>query len=276
MVPLAQSVESRIKLVPLLGKLLVAYVAMCGLVMFLQDRLIFFPTKGGRVVGPGVDLQLRAADGTRLQARYIERRGADRLLLYFHGNAGNLADRSDLLPIFSDFGTHVLALEYRGYGQSDGHPSERGLYQDANAAYEWAVARIAPENVIVFGESLGGGPACELASTRKVGGLILLSTFTSIADMAARQFPWLPVRWLVRTKFDNAVKIGKVTAPKLFVHSRTDEVVPFEMGERLFNAASQPKHHSWLDRGGHNETFYFHRSTLAAKVRAFLKSLDAQ
>lgn len=263
------------KLVPLLGILLVAYVAMCGLVMFLQDHLVFFPTRGGRVTGPGVDIQLRAADGTRLHARYVERQGADRLLLYFHGNAGNLADRSDLLEIFGDFGTHVLALEYRGYGQSEGEPSERGIYQDAMAAYEWAVARVQPRNVILFGESLGGGPACELASKREVGGLILLSTFTSIADMAARQFPWLPVRWMVRTKFDNAAKIGKVSAPKLFVHSKTDEVVPFDMSERLFEAASQPKMSLWLDKGGHNETFYFHRSTLAAKVRSFLKSLQA-
>lgn len=263
------------KLARLVGALLVAYGATCGLVMLLQDRLIFFPTKGGRVVGPGVDVELRAEDGTRLHARYIEQQGADRTLLYFHGNAGNLADRSDLLEIFGDLGANLFALEYRGYGRSEGEPSERGIYRDADAAYAWVTQRVPPASVVLLGESLGGGPACELASKQKVGGVILLSAFTSIADMAKLSFPWLPVRWLVRTKFDNAAKIRKVTAPKLFVHSRVDEVVPFEMSERLFNAAAEPKRALWLDRGGHNETFYFHRSALAKEVRAFLRTLDA-
>jgi fermentation-respiration switch protein FrsA (DUF1100 family) len=254
--------------------MLFAYAAFCGVLMRLQDRLIFFPTKGGEVRGPGVDVDLRAVDGTKLHARYIERPGADHMLLYFHGNAGNLADRSDLLEMMGDYGVHLLALEYRGYGNSEGEPSEAGIYQDANAAYEWAVKRVAPSKLVLLGESLGGGPACELASKREVGGLILLSTFTSIEAMAARSFPWLPVKWLVRTRFDNEAKLRAIRAPKLIIHSRHDEVVPFEMGERLFEVAKEPKSSLWLERGGHNETFYNYGSTLAKEVRAFLKSLS--
>jgi uncharacterized protein len=256
------------------GRFGFAYLAFCGLIRLFQDRLIFFPTRGGRVVGPGEDLRLRASDGTTLHARYIERPGAIQTLLYLHGNAGNLAGRSDLLEIFGDFGANVLALEYRGYGQSEGTPSEAGLYRDTNAAYDWAVARAPAQKLVVLVESLGGGPACELASTRPVGGVILLSTFTSIADMAARSFPWLPVRWMVRTRFDNLSKLRKIEAPKLIIHSRTDEVVPFEMSQRLFEAATEPKSALWLDRAGHNETFYAERQRVTRAVRSFLESLD--
>jgi fermentation-respiration switch protein FrsA (DUF1100 family) len=251
------------------------YLAFCALIMSFQERLIFFPTRGGHVIGPGEDLRLRASDGTKLHARYIERAGANHTLLYLHGNAGNLPDRSDLLEVFGDFGANVLALEYRGYGQSEGGPSEAGLYRDTNAAYDWAVARAPAKKLVVFGESLGGGPACELASTREMGGVILLSTFTSIADMAVRSFPWLPVRWMVRTRFDNLAKIRKIQAPKLMIHSRTDEVVPFEMSERLFEAATEPKSALWLDRAGHNETFYAQRQRVTRAVRSFLQSLDS-
>jgi fermentation-respiration switch protein FrsA (DUF1100 family) len=259
-----------------LGRFGFAYLAFCALTMAFQDRLIFFPARGGHVVGPGEDLSLRAEDGVALHARWIPQAGAEHTLLYLHGNAGNLADRSDLLEVFHEFGANVLALEYRGYGRSEGSPSEAGLYRDARAAYAWAVARAPAKQLVVFGESLGGGPACELASTREVGGVILLSTFTSIADMAARSFPWLPVRLLVRTRFDNLSKVGRIKAPKLIIHSRTDEVVPFEMGPRLFEAAAEPKSALWLDRAGHNETFYTAGQRVTRAVKGFLQGLKAE
>jgi fermentation-respiration switch protein FrsA (DUF1100 family) len=260
----------------LLGALCVAYVMLVVLIMALEDRLIFFPTRGGHVTGSGTDLRLRAQDGVELHARYIEHPAAQYTLLYLHGNAGNLAGRSELLQQFSALGVHVLALDYRGYGGSDGLPSEAGVYHDARAAYDWAVARTPAKKLVVLGESLGGGPACELASTREVGGLILLSTFTSIADMAALQFPWLPVRWLVRTQFNNLAKLPLVRAPKLIVHSRVDEVVPFAMGPRLFDAATDPKRSLWLDHAGHNETFSVEAERVTAALKAFLHDLDAQ
>lgn len=255
--------------------LLVANLLALGGMMAFEDRLIFFPTRGGRVEGPGTDIQLRAEDGVALHARYIERPGAMQTLLYFHGNAGNLAGRSDLLVQLSDLGVHVLALEYRGYGQSEGRPSEAGLYRDARAAYDWARARAPASSLVLFGESLGGGPACELGATRPVGGMILLAAFTNIPDMAALSFPFLPVRWLVRTRFDNLAKIPRIAAPKLIIHSRRDEVVPFEMGTRLFDAAAQPKRALWLERSGHNDTFYVERARTAGEIQAFLRSVQA-
>jgi fermentation-respiration switch protein FrsA (DUF1100 family) len=226
------------------------------------------------VTGPGSDVSLHASDGVALHARYLEHPGATLTLLYLHGNAGNLANRSDLLQQLSALGVHVLAIDYRGYGQSAGRPSEAGVYRDAAAAYAWATARTPAAKLVLLGESLGGGLACELAATRPIGGLILASTFTSIPDMAALHFPGLPLRWLLTTRFDNLTKIARVRAPTLFLHSRSDEIVPWSMGERLFAAAAEPKRALWLDHAGHNDTFYSPETgRVQRELRAFLQDL---
>lgn len=242
--------------------------------MAFEDRMIYFPTRGGRVHGPGQDVALRAADGVRLHARYIERDPSALSLVYLHGNAGNLAGRSELLHYLTSFGTNVLALDYRGFGQSDGVPSEAGLYADARAALGFVRERTPRARIVLLGESLGGGPACELALAEPVAGVVLLATFTSVADMAGYYYPWLP-RWAVRTRFDNLAKIARIRAPKLLVHSRSDEVVPFEMGQRLFAAAAEPKSSLWLERSGHNDMFTVEEAQLGAALRAFLQRTAA-
>jgi len=255
--------------------LVLGYVGLAAGTMALEDRLIYIPTRGGVVRGPGLDLTLTSDDGLRLHARYLERDPAAPTLLYLHGNAGNLADRSDLLAYFSELGANVLALDYRGYGQSEGTPSEAGLHADTRAAYEWLAARTPASRIVPLGESLGGGPACELAATRAVGGLILLATFTSVPDMAALYYRWLPTRWLVRTRFDNLAKISRIQVPKLIIHSRRDEVVPFEMGERLFAAAAEPKQALWLESAGHNDAHIGEEAQLSAAIRTLLQRVAA-
>jgi hypothetical protein len=180
-----------------------------------------------------------------------------------------------VIAYFAELGVRVLAVDYRGYGQSEGKPSEAGLYADALAAYRWLRERIPAERIVVFGESLGGAPACELALRQKVGGLVLHSTFTSVADMAARMFPWLPVRWLARTRFDNLAKIARIEAPKLIVHSRRDEVIPFAMGEQLLGAARPPVQHVWLEHSLHNDTYFVEARRLGQALQAFIASLPA-
>jgi fermentation-respiration switch protein FrsA (DUF1100 family) len=246
---------------------------MTALLMALEDSLIYFPTRGGRVTAPGEDVWLRAADGVKLHAFNSDPGGAERTLLYLHGNAGNLAGRSEVIEFFLQLGVRVLALDYRGYGQSEGKPSEAGLYADALAAYGWLAAREPAQRIVVFGESLGGGPACELAVTQTVGGVVLHSTFTSVPDMAARTFPFLPVRFLARTRFDNLAKIARIAAPKLIVHGRRDEVIPFAMGERLLRAARPPVQHVWLEQSLHNDAYWVEARRLGAALRAFLASL---
>lgn len=256
-----------------LGFAAVICATMTAVLMALEDTFIYFPERGGRVTAHGRDVWLHASDGVKLHAFHVETKGATRTLLYLHGNAGNLAGRSEVLEYYAALGVNVLGLDYRGYGQSEGTPSESGLYADALAAFDWLVERVPARDVIVLGESLGGGPACELALQRRVGGLLLLSTFTNVPDMAARTFPFLPVRFVVRARFDNLAKLARIDAPKLIVHSRRDEVIPFSMGERLARAAKPPVQHLWLDRAGHNDTYFVDGERFGAALKAFVQDM---
>jgi fermentation-respiration switch protein FrsA (DUF1100 family) len=254
------------------GTVALAYAMLVLALMFFEEKLIYFPERGGRVVAPGKDVWLRTQDGVKLHGFYSEPPGARLTLLYLHGNAGNLAGRSDVITYFAGLGVRVLALDYRGYGQSEGKPTEQGLYADAFAAHQWLLERGPAESIVVLGESLGGGPACELALRRTVGGLVLHSTFTSVPDMAALSFPFLP-RIAVRTKFDNLAKVGQISAPKLLVHSRRDEVIPFQMGERLAQGAKAPVRSLWLERSQHNDAYYVEAERLGAALRELFASL---
>jgi fermentation-respiration switch protein FrsA (DUF1100 family) len=249
------------------------YVSSTLLLVVGEQIMLRWHARDGVVQGAGADVWLRTEDGIRIYARYYERSPGLPVLLYLHGAAGNLASRSDRLALFADLGANLLAVEYRGYGSSEGSTSERGLERDASAAYAWLRTRTDAEKIVPFGESLGGGPATWLALTHRVGGLILLSTATSIPELAAHLMPWLPARLLVQTRFETLQRVGRVSVPKLFIHSRTDEVVPFAMAESLWSAAPAPKRHLWLDSVGHNETFYEARPQVTQALREFLSSL---
>ncbi len=262
--------------------------------MPFEDSLIFFPDADrgtgaaltGRPfpAGPWVtaaeDKWLKAADGTKIHAWFMQplpRPEAPvplpepRLaVLYFHGNAGNIAQRHDILLRFASMGFAVLAPDYRGYGRSEGRPSEKGIYQDARAAWDLLTGELgySPRQVILFGKSLGGGPALELASTVRPGGLFVQSTFTSIPDMAGEVLPFVP-KFLVSTKMNNLEKIAKVTCPVLVIHSRRDEIVPYRMGEKLFAAAPDPKKMLTLEREFHNDTVFAPGTGYDEAVREF-------
>lgn len=253
--------------------LLVAYFASALLLVLLEEVMLRWHERDGVVRGSGTDVWLRTEDDVRIYARYYERDPALPVLLYFHGGAGTLASRSDRLELFAELGANLLAVEYRGYGPSEGAASEHGLEHDARAAYAWLRQRTTADKIVPFGESLGGGPATWLASSFPVGGLILLSTTTSTPALAAHYLPWLPARLLVRTQFDNLNRIKRVTAPKLFIHSRHDGIVPFAMAEKLWTAAPAPKRHLWLDQAGHNDTFYLTRSEASQALREFVSAL---
>jgi fermentation-respiration switch protein FrsA (DUF1100 family) len=249
------------------------YVCSAVVLVLFEEALLRWQSRAGLVHGSGADVWLRTEDGVGIYARYYERDPKLPVLLYLHGGAGTLASRSDRLELFASLGANLLAVEYRGYGPSEGTASARGLERDASAAYAWLRQRTAADKIVPFGESLGGGPATWLASSRRVGGLILLSTFTSTPELVGRFMPWLPAQLLVRTRFDNLRPLKHVTVPKLFIHSRTDEVVPFDMAEALWTAAPAPKRHLWLHGVGHNETFYQARTQATRALREFLSAL---
>jgi fermentation-respiration switch protein FrsA (DUF1100 family) len=194
------------------------------------------------------------------------------VVLFFHGNAGNISHRIDYLQMFHRLRYSTLIVDYRGYGKSTGTPSEAGTYRDAEAAWEHLRhARLAPaKNIVVAGESLGAAVATWLAAEVSPRAVLLLSTFTSVTDLGAQVYWFLPVRLLSRIGYDNLANLRRIRAPVFIAHSREDDIVPFAHGRKLFEAAAEPK--SFLEmRGGHNDGFIFTRPEWVAELGAFLE-----
>ncbi|MBI4564549.1 MAG: alpha/beta hydrolase [Planctomycetes bacterium] len=239
------------------------YLLLMGLAMGLRDRYVFFPTRfpqgdwaaRDRTSCPIEEVEFPAADGVKLVAWYARPPEPRGTVLFFHGNAGNISDRLFVLEALASIGLETLGVDYRGYGKSEGSPSEAGLLEDAEGAYRYLTEQrgVPPARLILFGKSLGGAPVIDLATRHACAGLIVQSAFTSIADMAARIVPVFPIRWMIRSPLDNLSKIRRVAAPKLLLHSRDDEIVPYEMGLRLYEAAPPPKSFVEFEGVGHND-----------------------
>ncbi|HTU21126.1 MAG TPA: alpha/beta hydrolase [Gemmataceae bacterium] len=206
------------------------------------------------------DVELTGAGGSRLHAWWMtppDWEPGQGALLYCHGNAGNLSHRGEGLRRWRDLvQLAVLIFDYPGYGHSSGVPTEAGCYAAADTAFDWLnrVQKVPGERVLLYGGSLGGAVATDLAVRRPHRGLVLVSTFTSVADMANLRFPWLPARWLLRNRFDNLGKIAACHQPVFLAHGTADTVVPYTMGERLFAAANEPKHFFSMPGHDHNHT----------------------
>lgn len=222
------------------------YAAVVALMFVFQRSLMYFPdTRRTPPAAAGLaqaqEIALAAADGTRLIAWYVAPAPGRPLVLYFQGNGGALRLRAARFGRIVAPGNGLLALSYRGYGGSEGRPSEDGLIADARAAYDDAAARVPAARIVAFGESLGSAVAVALATERKVAGLILDAPFTAAVDVAASVYPIVPVRWLMKDQFNSAARIGKVEAPLLVLHGERDTVIPIGFGERLFARANEPK-----------------------------------
>lgn len=235
------------------------YIAICVLAFLFQKRLTFFPERQLEMTPARAGLEFEdvffeAEDGVRLHGWFVPATPERGTVLFFHGNAGNISHRVDTLRLLHDLRLSVLAFDYRGYGRSNGSISEAGTQADARAAWRYLVQErgVAPQSLLLFGRSLGAAVAIELATKVKPAGVIAESAFTSIADMATQAYPWLPVRWLLRMQFDSLEHVRNLRAPKLLIHSRDDNTVPFDMGWQLYTAAADPK---WFleIHGPHNE-----------------------
>ncbi len=262
--------------IPLLLIVIGGYGAFTGLMYLLQERLLFQPTRQLTASPSHVgleyeDVRLETADGETLHAWWIPSADARATLLFFHGNAGNISGRLTTLSVFHDLRMNVLIFDYRGYGQSSGSPSEKGLRTDAETAWQHLVKvrGIAPTDVVLFGRSLGAGPATWLAAHVLEGAVILESAFTSVPDVGAHHYPFLPVRLLSKVRFDNLALVGSCRSPVMLIHSPDDEVIPFTHGQRLFEAAKEPK--TFLELSGtHNEAFPRSLDRYIPAVDAFL------
>lgn len=257
--------------------------ALIVLLLFLgQARLLYFPNVPSRALGPGPDsiglayesVDLLTDDGVRLDAWFVPAREPRGVVLFFHGNAGNISHRLDSLKIFNDLKLSTLIFDYRGYGRSDGKVSEQGTYRDAEAAWRYLTEQrgIPASQIILFGRSLGAAVAAHLALQKRPAGLIIESGFVSVPELAAQLYPWLPARWLARFKYPTSEHLNVFSKPVLIVHSRDDEIIPFNQGRSLFERAREPKHFLEL-RGGHNDGFLISGQHYVSGLDAFVVSV---
>lgn len=246
---------------------------------FKQPAMVFYPFKEIDATPKAWDLaydavELKLANKIKISGWYLPHPEAVKTLLFFHGNGGNISHRGDSIYIFHKLKLNVLIIDYPGYGESKGSPSETALYQSANAAWQYLISdkKTNPENIIIFGRSLGGAVAVDLASRVKAGGLILESTFTSVGDFVDMAFPVLSHFIYLRYSFDSLNKMNMVTAPVLMIHSPDDEVIPFELGQKLFAAVQSEKFFLQIE-GGHNDGFMQSISPYMQTLRSFIQSL---
>ena len=257
------------------AKLIMSILQMAGMiVLFLalygvflvscEHRIIYHPHKypegnwnSSSSSVSREDVHFTASDGVRLHGWYIPSAGAKATLLWFHGNAGNITHRLGNIEMLKPLNLNIFIFDYRGYGKSEGEPDEKGIYSDSQAAYDWLVKvkNILPGEIILFGRSLGGICAVEVASGNPAAGLILESVFPSAGKMAEKIFPVLPLGGAIKSRFDAISKVPDLKLPKLFIHGTQDEIVPYKLGRELFSVAADPKEFYDIQGAGHNDTF---------------------
>jgi fermentation-respiration switch protein FrsA (DUF1100 family) len=236
---------------------LIAYAVVVAALFLFQRNLLYLPDTGRpRLDGLGDlgarEVTLETADGLKLLSWYLPPPDGRPVIVYFHGNGGNIRHRAERYAHFATAHYGVLAVEYRGYGGNPGSPSAPGLYADGAAACDWLARHgVAPDRVVLYGESLGSAVAVHLAADRRVAALILESPFSRLATIAQHHYPFVPVSLLLRDRFDPLSEIGRVTAPILFLQGGRDRVVPPRFGRPLYEAAPEPKELWFTPDGGH-------------------------
>ncbi len=240
---------------------IVGYLVLVLLMMTFENSLIFFPSvyPDGFWNPPGLefeDARFESADGTKLHGWYVAHEEPRAVVLFAHGNAGNLSHRAQVVgEMVHRLGVSVMIFDYQGYGRSEGKPSEAGVLADARAARAWLARRagVDESQIVLFGESIGGAVMVDLAGRDGARGLVLENTFSSLPEVASFHYRWLPAKLLMRTRLDSATKIGNYHGPLLQFHGDADTIVPTDLGRKLFAAANEPKQLVVIPGGDHND-----------------------
>lgn len=216
------------------------------------------------------DINFKTTDGQLLNGWFVPAKDANITVLYCHGNAGNMYHRLHKVKFFHEMGVNFFIFDYRGYGKSTGKPNEKGLYKDAQAAYDYLISRkdVNKNMIVVYGKSLGGSVAADLCVNRKACALMLEGSFASVALRAQQLYPFLPMKILITQKYDAMAKVKNLRIPKLIAHGRQDEVISFHHGEILFASAAEPKQFLPFE-GGHNDDVYVTSATYKAELEKF-------
>ena len=255
------------------------YLGIVLLVYIFQSKLLYFPDKN-IIANPGYyglkyeEVNFKTSDNLNLHGWYVPADSARYTLIFCHGNAGNISHRLESIKQFHELGLNVLIFDYRGYGKSEGSISEQGTYLDASAAWHYLVNKKnkKPDNIIVFGRSLGAAIACQLATQKNAAALIMESAFKSVPELAAQIYPFLPVRWMSRFEYNNMENVQKINCPILFIHSRNDEIIPFSHGEKLYSISNQPKQFLEIS-GSHNDGFLVSEMKYKIGIKKFMESI---
>ncbi len=274
----------RLLIFPTLRVLAIAYVVFLLLLYFNQSQLIYRPSREvvntPKTVGLDYqDVQLVTQDQVKLSAWFVPARNKDTIgkavILYCHGNGGNISNRLSYLPIFHSENLATFIFDYRGYGHSEGIPTETGTYADVEAAWQYLTVtkQIPAHKIIIYGESLGGAIATYIAQKHQVGGLILASTFTAITDRAAELYPFFPIRWISIFSYNSLERMPTIKTPVLVIHSIEDRIVPFHHGQALYEAANQPKMFVQI-QGDHNNGFIDSLTAYRAGIEKFVEHLS--
>ncbi|MDP2922647.1 MAG: alpha/beta hydrolase [Candidatus Omnitrophota bacterium] len=247
-------------------------------VKYLEYKGVYYPAKEilNYPSSAGIsfkDIYITTEDNFKINGWFIPNPKAKYTLFFFHGNAGNIGDRIDKLQLLYHADLNIFIIDYRGFGKSQGRPSEPGFYRDAFAAYDYLLNTIdiKPEQIILYGESLGSAIAVDLAFHRKVKALILEGAFSCGRDMAVKIYPFLP-RFIFSNSFDSLTKIKEINASKLFIHSRDDEIVPFNLAKELYDRAKWPKEFLEI-RGDHNSAFLSSQYSYISSISTFIEKL---
>jgi uncharacterized protein len=257
------------------------YIGLTILVYFMQRHLVYYPVRRLSATPESIKLPyesvyLKTDDGVRLHSWFVPAKNPAGTLLFMHGNAGNMSDRLELIRIYNRLNMNVFIIDYRGYGESEGEPTEEGTYRDAETAWKYLIQdrQTDPSEIVIFGRSLGGGVASWLATRHTPRALILESTFTSIPDLAAEVYPYLPARWMAQIQYNNLQNIKSIKCPLLLVHSSEDDVVPFHHSQMLYQAAPEPK--SLLEIRYDHSLGFLRSKNYEPGVRAFLNQVLAK
>ena len=253
-----------------------AYLLLAALLFLFQGSLVYHPRRHLAATPADAsmdyeDVSLTTSDGVKLHGWFVPAASAGGTVLMFHGNGGNISHRLDTIAIFHRLGYNAMIIDYRGYGLSEGSPGEEGTYRDAEAAWGYLTRtrKIDPDRIVLFGRSLGGAVAAWLAVEKHSAGLIIESTFTSVPDFGAEMYKFLPVRLLARIQYDTLARIDRLRCGVLVIHSPDDEVIPYHHGQKLFEAAKEPKRFQEIS-GRHNDGFMTSGSVYTDALAEFL------
>ena len=269
------------RLVELALTLVAAMIVVVVFFRAFENRFVYYPPHypdgfdSPKVYGLApVEVWIEARDGAKLNAWFLAAPSSAKVLLWFHGNAENIGMGLEQMKAFARLGVNILALDYRGYGKSEGSPDEAGVYRDGQAAYEYLVQtrRFEPKNIILYGHSLGGAVAVDVASKNPCGGLIVESSLSSGREMARLIFHVPGIGYIFKSRFDSAEKIPSVRAPVLIIHGTRDRVIPFWMGRKLYDAAREPKSFFAVEGAGHNDVLVVGGEPYLARLGAFLET----